>query len=75
MKQPMIMTTLLEQAFEAASQLPELEQDFLARIILDEIESEKKWARLFSESQDVLARLAQEAVSTHGQSEAKRHGS
>ncbi len=33
------MTTLLEQAFIAASQLPELEQDFLARIILDEIES------------------------------------
>jgi len=69
------MTNLLEQAFIAASQLPELEQDFLARIILDEIESEKKWARLFFESQDVLARLAQEAVATHGRSEWRGHGS
>jgi hypothetical protein len=70
----MSMSTLLEQAFIAASQLPELEQDFLARIILDEIESEREWARLFSESQDVLARLGQEAVATHSQSETERHG-
>ncbi len=36
------MTTLLEKAFEEASKLSELEQNALARWLIDEIISEKK---------------------------------
>ena len=39
------MTKLLEQAFEKPSKLPELEQNALARWLLDEIISEKKWKK------------------------------
>lgn len=56
------MTTLLEKAFEVAYQLPSVEQNRLARTILDEIESDRKWDDLFAESEDVLAQLAAEAL-------------
>lgn len=56
------MTSLLAKAFEIASKLPALEQNILARTLLDEIESETKWDELFAESEDVLAQLAAEAL-------------
>ncbi len=56
------MTTLLEKAFVEASQLPELEQNVLARWLLDEIHSEARWERAFAESEDVLEMLAYEAT-------------
>ena len=54
------MTKLLQQAFERASELPEMEQDRLARFLLAELESERQWDELFSrpESEDLLERLA-----------------
>ena len=56
------MTTMLEKAFAEASRLPDIEQNALARWLLDEIESERKWDNLFAESEDELARLALEAL-------------
>ena len=56
------MTTILEKAFSEASKLPEIEQNALARWVLDEIESDKKWDNLFAESEDTLAKLAAEAL-------------
>ncbi len=56
------MTKLLEQAFEKASKLPEFEQNALARWLLDEIISEKKWEKIFAESEDMLDKLADEAL-------------
>ncbi len=56
------MTKLLEKAFEEASVLPELEQNALAHWLIDEIIVEKKWERSFAESEDVLDRLANEAL-------------
>lgn len=44
------MTSLLEKAFEVASKLPALEQNILARALLDEIESEKNGV-IFSRNQ------------------------
>lgn len=61
------MTSLLEKAFDVASRLPAFEQNILARTILDEIESEKKWDELFSESEDVLAQMAAEALREEAQ--------
>ena len=60
-------TSLLEKAFDVASKLPALEQNILARTLLDEIESERKWDELFSESEDVLAQMAAEALWFRGQ--------
>ena len=55
------MTSLVEKAFGEVSKLPELEQNALARWILDEIMSEKKWDKIFAESEDVLTHLSKEA--------------
>ena len=56
------MTKLLKKAFEKASSLPEVEQNELAKWLLDELRSERQWAKAFAESEDVLERLANEAI-------------
>jgi hypothetical protein len=56
------MTYLLEKALSEVAKLPPSEQDALAAILLEELESERKWAELFDKSQDPLARLAHEAL-------------
>ena len=65
------MTKLLEEAFKKAAELPETEQDTFARWLLDELESERRWDKMFAESQDVLDRLADEALEAHRRGEAK----
>jgi len=59
------MTKALEEAFKAASKLPEAEQDALAAAIRAEIEAEKDWDKAFAGSLDVLERLADEAITDH----------
>lgn len=61
------MTRLLQEAFERAAELPQEEQDRLARFLLAELESERQWAELFArpESEELLERLADEALSEH----------
>jgi hypothetical protein len=59
------MTELLTRAFQAAERLPAQEQDALARWILDELESERRWMEAFAASSDALARLADEALAEH----------
>lgn len=56
------MTTLLEKAFSKASKLPEIEQNALAKWLLDELHSEARWQRAFAESEDILEKLADEAL-------------
>ena len=56
------MTKSLKKAFDAASKLPEAEQDALAAAILEELESEKRWDELFHRSADTLAKLAKDAL-------------
>jgi hypothetical protein len=56
------MTQLLEQAFSEAAKLPELEQNVLARWLLLELASEKRWEKAFAESEDLLGELADEAL-------------
>ena len=59
------MTPSLEQAFAEASKLSELQQNQLAQWLLDEILSEQKWDRLFTESEDLLTTLAEEALAEY----------
>jgi len=56
------MTHLLEQAFAEASKLPQAEQNILGKWLLEELSSERRWNRLFAESQDLLSQLADEAI-------------
>jgi hypothetical protein len=59
------MTKLLKKAFDQASKLPEKEQDALARILLEELGSERRWEELFARSHDLLGQLADEALIEH----------
>ncbi len=56
------MPKLFDRAIAAARKLPPDEQETLGAIILDEIADERRWARKFAESRDVLERLADEAL-------------
>ncbi len=44
------MTELLERAFNEVSKLSNTEQDSLAEWLLEELNSEAKWRKVFSES-------------------------
>ena len=59
------MTKLLEKAFKEASRLPVVDQNAIAKWLLEELEAEKKWELMFAESEDVLDRLADEALAEH----------
>jgi hypothetical protein len=52
------MTQLLEQALTEVKKLPELEQDAIAALILNELADERRWQESFARSQDQLVRLA-----------------
>lgn len=57
-----LMTDALRKAFETAGRLPEREQDELAAIILEELDADERWNAALGQSQDALARLADEAL-------------
>ena len=65
------MTKLLEQAFKRASELTEVEQNVLAKWVMEELESEKKWDKSFAESEDVLEKLADKALHEYKQGKTK----
>jgi hypothetical protein len=56
------MTTLLEKAFKEASMLSEVDQNALAKWVLDELHSESKWQKKFGETENILEKLADEAI-------------
>ena len=66
------MTKLLEKAFKKASKLPEVEQNIIAKWLLEELEIEKEWERRFAESENILNRLANEAIDTHKKGKTKQ---
>lgn len=59
------MTKLLEKAFKEASKLPVIDQNALAKWLLEELEAEEKWEQMFAESEDILDQLADEALAAH----------
>ena len=68
------MSQLMEQALAKARQLPEHDQEAIAAIILQEIESERRWDELFArpESADLLSRMADEALAEAKAGRARR---
>ncbi|OPY74671.1 MAG: hypothetical protein A4E64_02174 [Syntrophorhabdus sp. PtaU1.Bin058] len=65
------MTKLLEKAFKKASKLPQVEQNALAKWMMEELEAENKWERTFAASEDVLDKLADEAIAAHKRGKTK----
>lgn len=65
------MTKLLKKAFQEASKLPDIEQNSLAKWLMEELEAERKWDQAFAESEDVLGQLADEALEAHKQGKTK----
>ena len=59
------MTKALDQALAEASKLPADKQDALAEAIRAEIRADEDWNTTFAGSQDVLERLADEALADH----------
>ena len=56
------MTHALMSAVAQAEKLPPAEQDVLAAILIEEIESEKRWSQSFARSEHMLEALAAEAL-------------
>ncbi len=65
------MTKLLEKAFKEVSRLPVVDQNVIAKWLLEELKAEKKWEMLFAESETVLDRLANEALAEHKKGKTK----
>jgi hypothetical protein len=62
-----MLSVSLEKAIAEASKLSADEQDALATWILEEIKSEKRWRKAFSESQNKLSQLADKALKERSQ--------
>jgi hypothetical protein len=56
------MTDLLERTITKLRYLSVEQQDAIAMMILEELEDEGKWERSFENSQNLLAKLAGEAM-------------
>jgi hypothetical protein len=59
------MGRLLDRVIAETAKLPEGEQEAFAAFMLEELESEQRWDELFGRSQDLLARMADEARREH----------
>ncbi len=66
------MTHQLENAIKKLSKLPEREQNAMARWILDEINSDKKWDKLFADSEDQLQKMAEDALEDYSKDKTKQ---
>ncbi len=65
------MTKLLKEALAKLSKLPPDQQDELAAWLLAQMEDEARWDKSFAESQDALAKLADEALEEHKRGETR----
>ncbi len=59
------MNNTLKKAFEAASRLPEPDQEQLAVAIFEELAAEERWQAALAQSQPDLERLADEALTDY----------
>ena len=66
-----MITKQFEKVIEKVGSLPEDDQNALAEWILEELEDEKRWQKSFSESQDVLEKMAEKALKDREQGTVK----
>jgi hypothetical protein len=65
------MTQLLDKAISEVAKLPASDQDAVAVLVLEELASEKRWSLSFAKSQDLLAKLAEEALAEYAAGKTK----
>jgi hypothetical protein len=65
------MTKLLKEVLAKLSKLSPERQDEFAAWLLAEMEDEARWDKSFAESQDALAKLADEALEEHKRGETR----
>ena len=65
------MSDTFTQAFEIARKLPPKDREALGALLLQEMQSDKRWNHLFASSQDLLSKLADEALEEHKASKTK----
>ena len=59
------MSDTFTQAFQIASKLPPKDREAPGALLLQEMQSDKRWSELFASSQDLLSKLADEALAEH----------
>jgi len=65
------MTKLLKEVLGKISKLSPERQDAFAALLLAEMEDEARWDKSFTESQDALEKLADEALEEHKRGETR----
>ena len=65
------MTQLLEKVFAKVGKLSALEQNSVAKWLMKELSSEKRWDKAFAESENILEKLADEALAEHKKGKTK----
>jgi hypothetical protein len=63
------MTKLLEEALSRVQKLPPAEQNLIAQLVLEELDSERRWDSLISQTSDKLDALAQQALNANRRGE------
>ena len=61
----MKMSKLLDEAYAAAKELPEQEQEAIGAWLLAEIDADRKWDELVAQPSDVIERMADKAEEEH----------
>jgi hypothetical protein len=59
------MSNLLDQAYAAAKELPEQDQEAIGAWLMAEIDADRKWDELFAQPSEVIERMADEALEDH----------
>jgi methylase of polypeptide subunit release factors len=59
------MPNLLDEAYAAAKELPEEEQEAIGAVLLAQMDSDRKWDELFAQRSDVIERMADQALEHH----------
>ena len=59
------MTNLLDEAYAAAKELPEEEQEAIGAVLLAEIDADRRWEELLSQPSDVVERMIDKALENH----------
>jgi hypothetical protein len=57
-----VMTNLLDEAYAAAKELPEEEQEAIGAVLLAEIDADRRWDELLAKPSDVIERMADKAL-------------
>lgn len=68
------MVARLKNAFEKASQLPAAAQEELAAQLLEDIEGESSWDQTLAGSQELLDRMAKQALDARRAGQTKAGG-